>query len=205
MLLDDAQRHPQSQARAGNSFGGKEWLEDAAQRFPGHAMAAISDGDANTFASGAPVCSFARAQRHFAAVATSDQRVADKVGEYLAQFAFKREQRPSDTVVADDLNARRGKAALIKLEHGIKLFRNANGCPSGRLAIKTQSLRGNLAHARQFLLRQMSKAAGLLRKILFLVDEVKQIGYSFKRIIDLMRNRSGEPADGSQLFTLQQR
>src|SRR5579864_3422305 len=99
MLLDDAQRHPQSQAGAGNSFGGKEWLEDAAQRFPGHAMAAISDGDANTFASGAPVCSFARAQRHFAAVAGSVQRVSDKIRKYLAQFAFIGQQRRSDTVV----------------------------------------------------------------------------------------------------------
>ena len=104
MLLDDAQRNPETQASAGNAFGREEWLKDAAQGFSGHAMAAVGHGNANAFASSAPVCGFARAQRHFAAAAGGIQRVANQVGEYLAQFAFKGQQRRSGTVVADDLH-----------------------------------------------------------------------------------------------------
>ena len=54
-LLNDLQTHPQAQARAGHSLGGKKWFEDAPGNVTRHSMTAVRHSDAHSLTPGRPV------------------------------------------------------------------------------------------------------------------------------------------------------
>jgi hypothetical protein len=59
----------------------------------------------------------------------------------------------------------------------------------------------DLAHPQKFLLRRRDIVAGLWVSGC-LVNQIKEVRNSLQRIIDLVRDGSCQPADGSKLLTL---
>ncbi len=133
-------------------------------------------------------------------------RIADQVGEKLAQLAGKTVKidiRPAACEkprICSDVQPPR-----IERQNGIQQLSDIGHHWQGRLAVKAQGLLRHLGDAGDFLLRQVGIGNGLLIERWLVPQQVEKIGDRLQGIIDFVGDGSRQTAGGGQFFRFPQR
>ena len=82
MLVHNSLGDPESPARAMDTLGGVEGVEDAAANTVRHAGTIVGDGEHDTSFVRCPPCDFPRSETKCAIVPHNVERLADQIAEY---------------------------------------------------------------------------------------------------------------------------
>src|ERR1700683_2448276 len=200
VALDDGARDPQAKPGAALPFGGKEGLAEPALDGRVDAAAVVADGDADSSDSVIrPAARAADTDAQAAAERRRFNRVGNEVGEHLAHFAGIDDGLVMAIVLALDTDVLFRDAASVQGEHFLHQFVEVCAQRAGGFAGEIQGLAADLANALQLALGQGDVASGGCGQILFLTEEVEQVGNSLERVVDLVRDGGGEAANGDEL------
>jgi hypothetical protein len=122
------------------------------------------------------------------------ERIADEVGEDLADFSFEAMNFAAGAAAALDAYVRVVDAALIDGEHRIAEVADVHELRAGGLAVEAEGLRGDGGGAAQFDFGGGEVAAGFLEGVGDL-GEIDEIGDGLERVVDLVGDGAGEAAD----------
>ena len=201
MAVDDLLADPEAEPGAGDSLGGEEGVVDFGLGFGAHAGGVVGDGEGDAGLAGAPVGGFAFADEEAAAVGHDVERVADEVGEDLANLAVEAVDFAAAAAAALDLNVGVGDAALVDGQDGVEEVGDADLLRAGGLAVEAQGLAGDGGGAAELDLGGVEVAAGFVEGVGDL-GEIDEVGDGFEGVVDLVGDGAGEAADDGQLFAL---
>ena len=203
MTVDDALGDPETETRSGESFRCEEWTEEALLGLRRHASASVGDGDGDAGFAVAPIDGLTSAQVERATGGHRVQCIADEVGENLTDLSLEAMDVSHRTAEAIDVDVRVGDAALVDGEDVADELGEIDLLRAGGLLVEAKGLRGDGRDAAKFdfscpdVLARLLEATGVL-------GEVEEVGDGLERIVDLVRDGTGEAADDGELLTLQE-
>ena len=192
---------PQTQARAGRFLRGEKRLKNATLDRIFHARTGVGAGHAHAALSSSPVVRRADIEQNSTAGRHGIDRVADQVGEHLAQLPAQAEHLRGGLAKAPlHRDLRRVDLALVEHQHGLQQLRQADHHRQRGLFVKTQRLLRNLRHAGDLVLRHLRVLFGFVIQRVVVPQQVEQVRHAFQGIVDLMRDGCRQPARGRKLF-----
>ena len=205
VTLDDGAGDPEAEAGAALAFGGEEGLAEAAPDFGRNAAAVVADGDTNAVDAGiGPAARAADAEKQTAVERRGFDGVGDEVGEDLAHLAGIDESLFGAVVLALDANALLQDAAAVEGEHFFEELVDVGAHGSGGFAGELEGLAADLGDAVELALGEGEIAGDGGGEIFFRAEKIEKVGDGLKGVVDLVRDRGSEAADGDELLILAQ-
>ena len=199
VLLDDLVRDPEAEAGPGDALGREKRLKDAVERRQAHSGPIIGNGDADPLASVDGVTSEGGAQGKAATGGQCIGRIADEIGEDLADLSIVSRDHGYRAELTNDLDTETTQTRLKQGEDGLDEVMDVDTGGIRGSPVEAERLDGDLGDAVEFLLGEFQVGAGLGRQGR-LADEVEAVGDGLEWVVNLVGYGGGEATGDSELF-----
>ena len=204
VLFDEFARDPKAEAGAGIFFRREEGFEDAVEMLGGNALSGVRDGDANALARGIAgvgggVCFKADRVSPGACV----EAIGQEIGEDLAKLPGGAENLTLRGGVDDEGNAESCRPAGVEVADLVDDAGRLEVRGDG-LSIEAQGLAGDVSNAAEFGLGLRKEVTDLV-EFVRMASDIDEISEALEGIVDLVCDRGGQAAGGSELFGTHER
>ncbi len=194
VLVDELLADPEAEAGAYRALGGEEGVEHLFGSGGGDAVAAVRDGETDSWLAGGGIEGGGGPDDDAAVMTDGVERVGEQVGEDLAELAGDAEDLERGFALLDDGGPVGLDFGLEEVDDGGYQIGSRVAGGGGELAVEAEGLAGDVGDAHELAVGDIEVEARCVGKVGCGADEVEGVHHGLERIVDLVGDAGGHAA-----------